>query len=338
MRFFRAPSVSSLPSLATLVTGKTPFEHQVWDDEYRNRLGENELTLAEQLKAKGYRTGAFLGTSRAAAGRGLDQGFDIYQDGYVPAPSGTWKLALRSARTVMGGVRSWLGGIGDGPFFLWVHFTDPIVPGQGTAEQPATDPEKTYVDRLEMVDGQIGAARPAQTKDYENLTSCSPPHGFGLGARREPGFLYEGTLRVRFDPAHLRGGSDQRDPGGPALGLIDLIDLGAVGSSATPGLTAGPPQKLPPLPRAIRRSPFGRETFGWAGSEAGTGNGASSSGRRPSCTTSWPIPEKAATSAAPSTAVSRLKEALQQLTTVNPSPGSLQVGPVRQSVGPASNK
>lgn len=273
-----APSVSSLPSLATVLTGKTPFEHQVRDDTYRNRLSEKELTLAEQLKAKGYRTGAFLGTSRAAAGRGFDQGFEIFQDGYVPPPSGTWKLALRSSRTVLAGARSWLAGIGDGPFFLWMHFADPIVPGPGTAEQPATDLEKAYLERLDMLDGQIGVLLDLlrQRKDYEGLTiALTADHGFGLGEHGESRagvFLYEGTLRV---PLILH--TPAPDPGRGTrvtqlCGLIDLYPtLARLLEIPAPAALSGRDLLDPAAasPRSYHATAlFGRETFGWAGSEA----------------------------------------------------------------------
>lgn len=273
-----SPSVSTLPTLATLFTGKTLFEHQVWDDEYRNRLGEKEITLAEQLKAKGYRTGAFLGTSRAAAGRGFDQGFEIYQDGYVRAPTGKWNLALRPSPAVMSGVRSWMEGISGEPFFLWVHFVDPIVPGPGTPEQVATDLEKAYVERLGTLDGQIGALLDLlkQRKDYESLTIVlTADHGFGLGEHGESRagvFLYEGTLRV---PLILRAPASDLAKGTRVAELSGLIDLyptlaRLLGLPPARGLSGrdllGPAPGASPSYHATAL--FGRETFGWEGREA----------------------------------------------------------------------
>jgi len=272
-----APSVSSLPSLATLLTGKTPFEHQVWDDQYRNRLGDQELTLAEQLKAKGYRTGAFLGTSRAASGRGFDQGFDIYQDGYVPSPKGIWNLVLRPSQNVMDGARSWLQGVGDGPFFLWVHLSDPIVPEQGTAEEPATELEKTYVERLGTLDKQIGALLDLLRlrKDYETLTiALTADHGFGLGEHGEPRagvFLYESTLRV---PLILRAPVREQEKGARTHQLSGLVDLyptlARLLDVAAPSGISGRDllSDNPVAPEAYHATALlGREAFGWAGSE-----------------------------------------------------------------------
>lgn len=273
-----SPSVSTLPALATLFTGKTPFQHQVWDDEYRNRLGDKEVTLAEQLKAKGYRTGAFLGTSRAAAGRGFDQGFEIYQDGYVRAPSGKWNLVLRPSQAVMSGVRSWMEGISGEPFFLWVHFVDPTVPGAGTPEQVATDLEEAYLERLGPLDGQIGALLDLlkQRSDYESLTIVlTADHGFGLGEHGESRagvFLYEGTLRV---PLILRAPASSLKKGTRVAELSGLIDLyptlalllglpPAQGLSGRDLLGPGPGASVSYHATAL----FGRETFGWEGREA----------------------------------------------------------------------
>ena len=272
------PSVSSLPSLATVLTGRTPFQHQVWDDDYRNRLDEAETTLAERLRAKGYRTAAFLGTSRAVAGRGFEQGFDIYQDGYVPPARGTWKLFLRSAKLVMPGARSWLVGIGEGPFFLWLHLVDPGVPAHGTATQPAGETPATYTERLSLLDAEIGRLLDLlkSRKDYESLVIVlTADHGFGLGEHSEPRsglFLYEATLRV---PLILRIGGKDAEKGKRHPELAGLIDFHPtverlLGLASTPGLSgrnllgATPPSAPAYQATALK----GREVYGWAGREA----------------------------------------------------------------------
>jgi arylsulfatase A-like enzyme len=334
-------SVSTLPSLATLFTGKTSFEHQVWDDEFRNHLGDQEITLAEQLKAKGYRTGAFLGSSRAATGRGFDQGFEIYQDGYARPPTGTWNLTLRSSRTVMAGVRSWLEGVGEAPYFLWLHFSDPIVPGQGTAESPSKDLEKTYQDRIMMLDDQIGVLFEIlkQRKDFETLTiALTADHGFGLGEHGESRagvFLYESTLRI---PLILRTPGAKQAKGSRVSELAGSIDLyptlaRLLDLPAIPGI---PGRNLlgdaPPATRSFYASAlFGQETFGWAGVE-GLAQGkwrfilgpqtelydvAADPGETKNLSSSFPEE------------VSRLKDALRQMNRGETMPRAhFQVGPV----------
>lgn len=278
-RVFRqvvTPSVSTLPALATLMTGKTPFQHQVWDDGYRNRLSDAHLTLAERLKAKGYMTGAFLGTSRAS-GRGLDQGFDVFQDGYVPLQTGIWRLALRSARQVGAGARSWLSNPGDKPFFLWMHFSDLSVPEESILKTPPPDPRVAFRDRLAVVDMEVTAILDhlkERNRDGSLVAVLTADHGFGLGDHGESRaglFLYESTLRVPLlistgvKPA--KGG-----PGDALAGLVDVVPTleKALGLDAAPGL---PGRDLLgkdlPQPAAYHASALeGQELFGWAPREA----------------------------------------------------------------------
>jgi tetratricopeptide (TPR) repeat protein len=270
-----APSVSSLPSLATVMTGKTPFQHQVWDDDYRNKLSGAETTLAERLKAKGYQTGAFLGSSRATAERGLNQGFEVYQDGYIPTPSGTWRLTLRTSRAVVEGARSWVSGLKPGPFFLWLHMSDPIVPGRGTPSRVAEDLKPTYKSRIESVDSEIGELLKIlqSRKDFgQILIVFTSDHGFGLGDHgesRSGAFAYESTLRV---PLILRDGAPATAPVQDLAGLVDVYPTleSLLGLSPAPGLLGRDLLgKSAGAQEAYEASALqGRELFGWAASEA----------------------------------------------------------------------
>ena len=74
------------PSLPTLLTGVYPAEHALQEfyagDEgavMSPRLADSFLTLAEALKARGYRTGLFGEQAQLSRRFGLDQGFDAYQ-------------------------------------------------------------------------------------------------------------------------------------------------------------------------------------------------------------------------------------------------------------------
>ena len=276
-RIFRqavTPSVSTLPALATLMTGLTPFQHKVWDDDYRNRLSDGPGTLAERLKAKGYMTGAFLGTSRMS-GRGFDRGFDIFQDGYVPLPTGTWRLALRGARQVGAGARSWLSDPGDKPFFLWMHFADLTVPEESVLKMSAPNPRPGYEHRLSIIDMEVTAILDhlkERKRDGSLVIVLTSDHGFGLGDHGEPRaglFLYESTLRVPLlisGPAVPKGADDS------LAGLLDLVPTlqKALRLEAAPGLPGRDLlQKQETASPAYHASALeGQELFGWAPREA----------------------------------------------------------------------
>jgi len=73
------PAPLTLPSHCSLFTGKYPLGHYV-----RNNgtyfLNQNETTLAECFKQKGYETYAVIAAYVLLSRFGLNQGFDIYDD------------------------------------------------------------------------------------------------------------------------------------------------------------------------------------------------------------------------------------------------------------------
>src|SRR5689334_18818107 len=79
--FEQAVSVAplTLPAHSSIFTGKFPPEHGVRDNG-GFFLGPEQVTLAEILKARGYRTGGFVAAYVLASKWGINQGFDTYFD------------------------------------------------------------------------------------------------------------------------------------------------------------------------------------------------------------------------------------------------------------------
>src|SRR5262245_25328038 len=139
----------TLPSHASLLTGLQPPQHGV-----RNNVGyglpEKFTTLAERLKAAGYRTGGVVSSMVLRADTGIAQGFDTYEAPSArrvrnPAhafPQTQGDASLQKAL-------SWLEGAKPGePFFLFLHLFDPHAP----YEPP--EPFRTeFKDRL--YDGEV---------------------------------------------------------------------------------------------------------------------------------------------------------------------------------------
>lgn len=115
-----APAPWTLPSHASMFTGKDKFEHGARTYEELSQapnnarpLPEDQVTIAAALRALGYRTGGFV-ANRAFAGPGwgLERGFDTYVA--QPGPgSRVNALALE-----------WLDSVRAGPFFLFVNYMD----------------------------------------------------------------------------------------------------------------------------------------------------------------------------------------------------------------------
>jgi arylsulfatase A-like enzyme len=115
--FNRAISQSywTLPSLSTIFTSRYPAAHGVTSRD--TRLDEVEMTLAEILKAQGYKTAAFSGGFDTERIYGLDQGFQTYDAYSGKRPMGTFA-------DVMPRALRWLNENKGEKFFLFLHAYD----------------------------------------------------------------------------------------------------------------------------------------------------------------------------------------------------------------------
>jgi arylsulfatase A-like enzyme len=116
----------TLPSLASIATGKLPIEHGATTID--STLPRSELTLAEILQQHGYRTGGAFATGFVAEPYAMSQGFqsfvgDKFKDettaGRMLFDSPPWitRFAVRFMREARGR-----------PFFLQLHYLKPHYP------------------------------------------------------------------------------------------------------------------------------------------------------------------------------------------------------------------
>lgn len=122
----------TLPSYLTLHSGLYPRAHRVALDFEAGaavdnfdwwQLAPNRLTLAEALRARGYRTGAFVDTFWLSPQFGFGQGFDRYDGQAALAPFSDPEKHVQ--RIVDELVPAWLAeGAADAPPFLFVHALD----------------------------------------------------------------------------------------------------------------------------------------------------------------------------------------------------------------------
>ena len=127
--FDRATSVAplTLPAHASVFTGLFPPAHGVHDNA-SPPLADAQVTLAEILRVRGLRTGAFVATAVLDADRGLAQGFDVYR-GVAPAgtsrepPLTPARGRQRRGDDVVSDAIEWMAGLGESPFLLWTHLT-----------------------------------------------------------------------------------------------------------------------------------------------------------------------------------------------------------------------
>jgi arylsulfatase A-like enzyme len=107
------------PSHSSLMTSRLPAEHGVHNNGHL--LAPEYPTLAESLGRHYRHTAAFISLGVLKAKFGLDRGFDEYHDDFHLS----W---FKKAPQVNEEVEAWLDKVGQTPFFLWVHYSDPHEP------------------------------------------------------------------------------------------------------------------------------------------------------------------------------------------------------------------
>ncbi len=145
-----APASWTLPSLASLLTGRHPHEHRA--TSFGSRLPRAQTTLAEVARDAGYATGAVTSHVLSSRRYGLAQGFQMFSDRHVES-----HLEISSPRLTDVAVR-WLAGAGDRPVFLWVHYFDP---------------HSSYVDHDDQSIAQTGVFRSAYRESTLRHTDVS---------------------------------------------------------------------------------------------------------------------------------------------------------------------
>ena len=101
----------TLPVHASMFTSLPPAVHGVWADSGRV-LDSRRVTLAEQLQAAGFQTGAFTGGGYVSASFGLAKGFDDFDES-----GGGLRIELPK-------VYDWLDDLQGQRFFLFLHTYD----------------------------------------------------------------------------------------------------------------------------------------------------------------------------------------------------------------------
>jgi arylsulfatase A-like enzyme/Flp pilus assembly protein TadD len=276
-RFENAFTVTplTLPAHASLMTGLFPGEHGVRDNG-GFYLEDRIETLAEALRARGYRTGGFVGAFVLDRRWGIAQGFDEYFDDFDldAAGAGAMDDVQRPGSVVVERALAWLGRERAGRFFAWVHLYDAHTPYEAPEPYrrmfPATV-SGAYDAEVASVDEQVGRLLDGLASrgvlDH-TLIAVVSDHGESLGEHGEQThgfFLYDATLRV---PLLIAGRGVPRVTVADPVRLVDvmptLLDLlglpvSAHGASLRP-LLRGERLRLP----VIAETFYPRHHYGWS--------------------------------------------------------------------------
>jgi len=208
----------TLPAHSTLLTGTYPFRHGVREN-IGFALGDEQLTLAEVLKAHGYTTAGFIGSYVLASQFGMGQGFDTYDEkfGQVREKAISATSLRRPAETVTERFLAWLDVHRSVRFFAFVHFYDP--------HAPCPNGYDVEVSRVDRSIGKIDAyLRRWNLIDKTHILLVSD-HGESLGEHGESGhgfFLYDSTLHI---PMIVRPASSSALAPKQTLHAVSLVDV-----------------------------------------------------------------------------------------------------------------
>ena len=195
------PAVMTLPSHASILTGTYPPTHGIRDNgDYR--LAASALTLAEVLRARGFRTGAVVSSFVLDSMFGLEQGFDVYDDALpLRRPNETF-FPERHAFAVTDSALRFIEGAGQTRFFLWAHYFDPHFPYVAPEAFAAQYPKSGYAAEVAYLDAELGrllAGLRSRGLMEKTLVVFVADHGEGLSDHGEEShgvFLYDETARV----------------------------------------------------------------------------------------------------------------------------------------------
>ena len=205
-----ASTVVTLPSHANILSGGYPFRHGVRENA-GFRFPPSADTLATLLRARGYRTGAFVSAFPLDARFGLTRGFDVYDDRFAKGDTNiAFRVPERPATATIAAALEWIrrrdpaeqAASAARPWFAWVHLYEPHFPYTPPEPYASQYRGAPYFGEVAATDAALAPLlQPALDgpADADTLVVFTADHGESLGEHGEMThglFAYEGTLRV----------------------------------------------------------------------------------------------------------------------------------------------
>lgn len=240
-----APAPLTLPSHASMLTGLYPPEHGLHNNG-QGALPAGLPTLATELRAAGYETGAFIAAVVLEKKFGLSHGFQNYDDDLSQADETQHgHHRYRAGKLVIDSALNWLRPRAGRPVFCWVHLFDPHFPylphtdrfGDQFADRPY-DAELAYVDE-EL--GRLFDSLERSGMLEQTIVVVAGDHGESLdehGERAHSMTLYNSALEVPLliaVPRESRPGLRVAEP----VSLVDVCPtvLECIGRIPMPGIS-----------------------------------------------------------------------------------------------------
>ena len=225
-----ANAVQTLPSHASLLTGRLPFQTGVRDDAGFS-LPEEGPTLAGLLSDRDFATGGVVSSFLLRPSTGLARGFEFFNAEMLEAPDqGPLDRIERDGARSEAIAERWLESQDSSRVFLFLQLNEPQAPYRPPARFADLDPydgEIAYAD--EIVGRLVRWLKAHQLYDRSTIVLVSD-HGEGLGdhGEQEHGLLlYQEDIHVPLIVKPAGGGRGRRVDGAAQLADVapTILDL-----------------------------------------------------------------------------------------------------------------
>jgi len=120
-----SPSSFTIPSHASIFTGKYPSHHSIGFHQGNGKLDTDiDITLAEYLKTKRFKTAAFVSSFVLRKETNLNSGFDLYDDEMTSHELNRPTELIRDGLETTDRAIQWLLNNKTDNFFLFIHLFD----------------------------------------------------------------------------------------------------------------------------------------------------------------------------------------------------------------------
>jgi choline-sulfatase len=264
----------TLPSHASLMTGRLPFHHGVRDN-IGYILRPDERTLARRFKDAGYATGGAVSAFVLRHQTGIGLGFDFFDDRIEMAGTGeSLSDTQRDGAITVDRLAGWIDGQANERVFAFLHLYEPHTPYSPPLTHRMADPydgEIAYAD--ELVGRFLDRLKARGILDRAIVAVVSD-HGEGLNDHGEAEhgiFLYREALRVPWVlklPDRTGAGSRIADTVGEVDVPATLLDLAGLDAGGLDGASLVPALRAPQHPATERavysETMYPRLHFGWS--------------------------------------------------------------------------
>ena len=244
--FAFAPVPLTLPSHATILTGLSPREHGLRENDafvLPPRSARSFSTISETLNDRGFDCAAVVSARPLDAVYGLAQGFHRYHDVSASPVGGALSLPERDAEETTDLAIAEVKRQTSSPSsVLWVHYFDPHHPHKkhGGLAGRVGEAMSDYAGEIAYMDEQIGRLLSSVEEQWDlskTLIFAVGDHGEGLsehGEETHGHLIHDATIRVPFIVRPPKGVSlVSRDQ------LVSLADVAVTIDALTGGLPTG---------------------------------------------------------------------------------------------------